>query len=252
MALQSMDLAYSPSQLAGLFPGANTGGTSLGGFPSGTPVNSGVTFGGATNPAVPSLPTGQAVAPSTSTAASPAPASSTIQSSTMPAGTTDPYAPTGTTAALAGLSGSGAASTTDSQKGITQALEKGGYSSGIAGMLAQFILNGSGYNPQVAQALIAAMQPQIASGAANLMEQFGSEGLAMSSPAALGLGNYYSTTNLDVGTLLSNLYETSVNDYLGILEGGLKSQPSTVLGDISSLLGGLGGGSGISDLLGSI
>jgi hypothetical protein len=104
--------------------------------------------------------------------------------------------------------------------------------------LAAFIANGAGYNPQVAQSLLAALQPGIERGQANIMEQFGAEGLGSSSAAAIGLGDFMSQATLDEGQILSNLYEQSVQNYMQVLLSG-KEQPSQ-LGGIGALLGGAG------------
>ena len=121
---------------------------------------------------------------------------------------------------------------------LTQAFHKAGYPSAIGGLLAAFIANGAGYNPQVAQSLLAALQPGIERGQANIMEQFGAEGLGSSSAAAIGLGDFMSQATLDEGQILSNLYEQSVQNYMQVLLSG-KEQPSQ-LGGIGALLGGAG------------
>jgi hypothetical protein len=211
-------LAFDPSQLAGLNPGANTSGSTLG------PVGSSIaapSVGGTSSPFVPAPVTG----------------------SNMPA-YSSPYSPTDATASLAGGGNNfGRPTGLPFQDEVAKGLQSAGYSGGVGTALAQFLSSGAGFNPQVAQALIAAMQPQIAKGQANLMEQFGSKGLAAGSPAALGLGDYLAQTNLDVGTLLSGLYEQSVQNYMGVLESGKTQKPQGggILGSLGSLLGGLGG-----------
>ena len=121
---------------------------------------------------------------------------------------------------------------------------------GLGTAAANFLNSGAGFNPQVAQALIAALQPQIAKGASSLMEQFGAHGAASGSNAALGLGDYYAQTNLDVGQLLSGLYEQSVNDYMQVLNLGhvnvsqQKQQGGGILGSLGQLLPGIGQAAG--------
>lgn len=218
-------LNFDPSQMAGLNPGANTSGqpgSTLG------PMTTSGTLGNTSSPFVPSPTTG----------------------TNMPA-YSSPYAPSGATAGLAGLAPGAGGSAFGRPGGIAQqddlarGFQAAGMPGGVGTTAAQFLQSGAGFNPQVAQALIAALQPQIAKGQANIMEQFGNKGLGLSSPAALGLGDYLAQTNLDVGTLLSGMYEQSVNDYMQVLGMG-KAQPKQgggILGALGSLLGGLGGAS---------
>jgi hypothetical protein len=223
-------LAYDPSQLAGLNPGANTSGSTLG------PVGSSIaapSIGGTSSPFTPAPVTG----------------------TNMPA-YSSPYSPTGATAGLlgTGLGATSAAGPVDPaawQKDVAKSFQKSGtMPGGLGTAAAEFLSSGAGFNPQVAQALIAAMQPQIAKGQANLMEQFGSKGLGASSPAALGLGDYLAQTNLDVGTLLSGLYEQSVQNYMQVLNMGhvnvsqQSQQGGGILGALGQMLPGIGQAAG--------
>ena len=154
----------------------------------------------------------------------------------------------------------GAPQTTAMQNDIAKGMQTAGFSGGVGTALSEFLMNGAGFNPAVAQALIAAMQPQIAKGQANLMGQFGAQGLAGGSPAALGMGDYLAQTNLDVGTLLSGMYEQSVNNYMDVLLAGKtpQQQGGGILGALGSLIGGIGGtstgggGTVAGDLMGLI
>jgi hypothetical protein len=231
MAGISGALAYDPGQLAGLNPGANNSG--MPGSTLGPMSTTGVLGGSAGNPMIPSMPNGQGV----NTAAP------------MPAGSTDPYATSGATSALAGLGapGGGNPNTGSNQFGYTgtdlaKSIQASGVKGGAGTALAQFLNTGAGFNPQVAQALIAAMQPQFAKGQANLMEQFGASGQAAGSSAALAMGDYMAQENLDVGQLLSGMYEQSVSNYMNVLTG-MKNTPkqpfweqllNTAVGDVSA------------------
>lgn len=200
-------------------PGANVAGYNVSMNPVYSPTTASV--GSSANPFIPAYPSGQAV-PSFPGYGSPygAPTGSSITSSGLPTGIN-----------------------------VQSGLQSAGYPGSVAQSLSQFLSSGAGYNPQVASALIASLQPQIEQGRQNIIEQYGSEGLGSSSAAALGLSSYDAQTNLDVGQILSGLYEQSVNNYLGILSGAKQRGPG-VLGDIAGLLGGLGGGQGISSLAG--
>jgi hypothetical protein len=165
------------------------------------------------NPMIPSTPSGQAVNPTA-----------------MPA-YGSPYTASGATAALAGggtmtnaqgvqTNLLGMQTSPAQQNDLATSFQHAGFKGGIGTAMAEFLTSGAGFNPDVANALIAAMQPQIAKGQANLMEQFGAQGLAGGSPAALGMGDYLAQTNLDVGTLLSGMYEQSVTNYMNMLTQG--------------------------------
>lgn len=225
-------LASDPSQLAGLNPGANNAGTP--GSMIGPLSTTGTIGNQGGNPMIPAMPAGQGV----NTAAP------------MPPGSTDPYSTSGATSALASLGapGTGGANSNVGQgqfgytgSDLAQSFQKSGVAGGAGTALAQFLNTGAGYSPQVANALVAAMQPQFAKGASNLMEQFGAAGAASGSSAALAMGDYEAQTNLAVGQLLSGLYEDSVKNYMDVLMG-MKNTPkqpfweqllNTAVGDFS-------------------
>lgn len=109
-----------------------------------------------------------------------------------------------------------------------------------ASLLGQFLMSGAGYNSQVANALIAQMQPSIQQGTENMMEQFSAEGDRFGSPSAYGLGSYEAQTNLDVGDILSQLYETSVQNYMDVLMGMPNQNQTASTGDIISQVANMG------------
>jgi hypothetical protein len=164
----------------------------------------------------------------------------------MPAGSSNPYSASGATAALSGLGGGtgqyGALGMGFGGTDLAKSLQSSGYRGGVGTALSQFLQSGAGFNPAVAQAMIAALQPQFAKGQANLMEQFGSMGLGMGSPAALGMGDYEAQTNLDVGQLLSGMYEQSIQNYMGVLESAKTAPKAPWWQAASSLIGSLTGG----------
>jgi hypothetical protein len=183
------------------------------------------------NPMIPAMPAGQSV----NTAAPEAP------------GAPNPYSTSGATSDLAGLGApaGGNPNVGQGQFGYTggdlaKSFQKSGVAGGAGTALAQFLNTGAGYSPDVAKALVAAMQPQFAKGASNLMEQFGNAGAASGSSAALAMGDYEAQTNLEVGQMLSGLYEQSVQNYMNVLTG-MKNTPrqpfweqllNTAVGDI--------------------
>lgn len=189
-------------------------------------------IGGQTNPLIPAYPTGSS-APSLPFTAN------------TGGGTGDPNQ---LLAALSGMNvGADIGTGGPNQSGtyanaLRGAFHKAGFSNPLAALIVQFLQGGAGFSPQVAQSMIAALQPQIARGSANIMEQFGAQGLAGSSPAAIGLGDFQSQAVLNEGQILSQLYEQSVQNYMNVLMGG--KEPTNQQGGVGSMIGGLLGGAG--------
>lgn len=240
-------------------PAGNMGGSNVASLVPHAPTK--VIGGSGGNPFLPGFPTGQSM---------PAP--------NFPAnGAAAPWNPNETGALWSGSGGSssvpgqaeggpisslwGPSSWENTVKGF-----KGeGVSTGIAQDLASFLQSGSGYNPAIVNGLIqsifASLQPQISRGKADIMEQFGSMGAGMSSEAAIGMGDFLSQVNLNesniASSLIYNAYNQSVQNFMQTLLGPTEAALSRpkgggILGSISSLFGGLGGGQGISDLLGQL
>jgi hypothetical protein len=103
---------------------------------------------------------------------------------------------------------------------ITKALGKAGFSAGVAGELANFLQSGAGFNPEVAKALIAAMQPGVQRKEADILEQFGSQGLRSGSNAALAYGDFLGQEQLNEGQIWAQMYEQSVQNYMTVLLAG--------------------------------
>jgi hypothetical protein len=131
---------------------------------------------------------------------------------------------------------------------VAKGFNHAGFPNAIAGMLASFLQQGAGFNPHAIMALLNALQPQIARGDANIMEQFGAKGLNFGSPAAVGLADFNSQAVLDEGQIISQMYEQSVQDYMNVLLAGRK--PQSQQGGIGSLLG--GGLSGAGSLISAL
>lgn len=195
----------SPFGMTGT-PGANFAGTNMPVPTTGSSTTPSV--GGTNSPFTPAFPGGTQTPPITSSI------------NAAPTGTTAPSNPSNFN--LSSLLGFGN-DTSNPLHDITKALGKAGFSAGVAGELANFLANGAGFNPAVAQALIAAMQPQVQNQQAQILEQFGSQGMRDSSNAALGLSNYMSQVNLNEGEIWANLYEQSVQNYMNVLLAGKQS-----------------------------
>lgn len=213
----------SPAVLSSLMPGANFSGSSIGVPTSPISPGSGMpgtpSVGGNTNPMLPATASGQSSFPVTSPRA--------LDTSSFPAnnplgeGSVNPTSGLGGTS-IYSLLGQGPGGTTQDFKGLDKALRQSGYSGGIAALLTSFLQSGAGFNPQVAQALINAMGPSIARGEANIEEQFSATGNRFGSPAAVGLGDFFSQVNLDIGQIFSQMYEQAVTNYMDILVGAKK------------------------------
>lgn len=117
------------------------------------------------------------------------------------------------------------------------------YGKGVGQQIYDMLSKGM-FNPQVAKALIDAMQPQINRGRSAVESAFGAAGARFSSAAAIGVGDYESQAVLGENQILANMYQTAQSEQLNLLENILPtvhqeqadSQASSWLGD---LLGGL-------------
>lgn len=129
------------------------------------------------------------------------------------------------------------------QGAFISAMQQAGFGSGVAQLLWNFLSSGAGANAQEFQAMVAALQPQVNRGIANIQEQFGAEGLGSSSPAAIGQADFLSQVNLNEGQIWAQMQQQATQDYLQVLMGG-KSTPlpsglGALIGGAGSLAGGL-------------
>jgi hypothetical protein len=218
-----------PDSLFMGIPGGGAGGNP-GGASAPVPSTGNMTtpaVGGQSNPLIPGFPGGTN-----------SPLTTGFSANT---GGTDPNAQL---TAISGLSpsppgmaagGTGGGSWIDA---IKQGFAKAGYPRAIGDLLAQFLAGGAGFNPHVVQSMLQALQPGIQRGEANIMEQFGAQGLRNSSSAAIGLGDFESQVTMNEGQILSQMYEQSVQNYMQVLMAGHKPQKSD--GGMGSLIGGAG------------
>lgn len=91
------------------------------------------------------------------------------------------------------------------------------YGQGAGQMMFNMLTQGM-FNPQVAKALIAAMQPQIERGLASTEAAFGAEGARFSSSAQIGVGDYESQAVLGENQVLANMYLQDQTMQLNLLE----------------------------------
>lgn len=94
---------------------------------------------------------------------------------------------------------------------------KRAYGDGPGQMLYDMISKGM-FNPQVAQAMIAAMQPAIERGLSSTEAAFGAEGARFSSSAQIGVGDYESQAVLGENQVLANMYQQDQMAQLNLLE----------------------------------
>lgn len=121
------------------------------------------------------------------------------------------------------------------------------YGSGTAAALVDFLNSGAGYNQQAINNLLASLQPGVERGTESLMSQFSASGNRFGSGAQIGLGDYLSQVNLNEGQLVSQMYETAVNDYMNVLMGVSDTQAKAKMNQPSTfdkILGGIGLGTG--------
>jgi len=187
-------------------PGANFGGTNVA-VP--TPASSNTpAVGGGSNPFLPSPVQGQAVPGMTS------PMNMSATNANL--ASTNP-------ASLWGF-GNG---TNNPLHDLTKAFQHAGFSSGIGGELANFLMSGAGFNPAVAQALIAAMQPGVQRKEADILELFGSQGARGSSSAQIAMGDFLAQEQLNEGQIWSGLYEQAVSNFMNVLLAGKGNPPKS-------------------------
>lgn len=121
------------------------------------------------------------------------------------------------------------------------------FGKGMGGAIVNSITNQ--YHPEIAQALIAAMQPALTQGRNNIRESFGASGGSGGSPLALGLSNFESQATLGENEILANAWQQAQNNSTGILQSLLRpaeafeANKSSVFDQISNvmkILSGLG------------
>jgi hypothetical protein len=117
------------------------------------------------------------------------------------------------------------------------------YGDGIAHMIMDFMTSGAGFNQQAVNNLLASLQPGIQRGEEDLMSQFSASGNRFGSGAQIGLGDYLSRVNLNEGEIVSQMYQSALDNFMNVMMGTGKevaqnkaSSPSI----LDSILGGLG------------
>lgn len=127
------------------------------------------------------------------------------------------------------------------------------YGEGAGDTLWNFLLNGAGYNPQIAQQLLSQFAPQISQGSANLASEFGAAGMGNSSSAGIAQGVFQSEMANNENNLLASLYEQGSNNYMNTLLGlsgvggggtNIGNNQGSALGTANSILGMISGGAG--------
>jgi hypothetical protein len=132
------------------------------------------------------------------------------------------------------------------------------YGEGAGDSLYNYMMSGAGYNPQVAQQLLATFQPEIAQGQANLASQFGAAGAGNGSSAALAQGAFQAQVVGQEDTILAQQYDQGEQNFQNILLGtsgvssgtNVSTNTSNILGDIGSILGLTSAGAGAAQAAG--
>jgi hypothetical protein len=106
------------------------------------------------------------------------------------------------------------------------------FGAGLGTAIYNFLAGGAGFNQDAINNMLAAMQPGFNQANENLITQFGSSGNRFSSGAEIGLADQQSQQVLSEGQLETQMYEQSVNDFIGVLMGSAqlsanrKAQPT--------------------------
>jgi len=102
---------------------------------------------------------------------------------------------------------------------VTGSVFKDLYGHGVGDALQQFLNSGAGFNQNVVNAEMNAAMPIEARGRENIMNAMGGHGLAGSSSAAVGVGDFESQFNAQLENMFAQQYEQSVSRYLDVLMG---------------------------------
>lgn len=166
-----------------------------------------------------SVPTSSGTFAPTSASTSAAPPFSSGSVPTFGANTGGGY----TSSSLLGPPGtnpiSGVGDITGRQQGRTLGELQNQYGEGLGALMYQFLQGGAGFNQQAINNLLASMQPGIERGTESLMEQFSASGNRFGSGAQIGLADYLSQVNLNQGQLETQMYESSLKNYMDVLTG---------------------------------
>jgi hypothetical protein len=168
-------------------------------------------------------------------------------------GGTAPTTPTIT--GIGGTSGTGTSSLTPSQQNSLNISLGKDASPGMSQLIQNFLNSGAGYNPQVLQQLIAQLQPQFANQQQNLLQQFSSGGNRFGSGSQTGYADLLGQQSQTEGSMAAQLYETSVQNYMNVLENAfdtttqrVENTPST-FDDVMQVLQGAGQAAGGAGML---
>lgn len=102
---------------------------------------------------------------------------------------------------------------------VTGSALKDIYGHGVGDALQQFLNSGAGFNQNVVNAEMNAAMPIEARGIENIMNAMGGHGLAGSSSAAVGVGDFETQFNAQLENMFAQQYEQSVQNYLNVLLG---------------------------------
>lgn len=226
------------SNYASLMPGRNTGGSSLpaiGDVP-GTGSSSGA------NPILtpPNIPSG---APATN----PYAPGSVVPSFGANSGPYSPVSLTGGTAtpgaAQGGTTVGAAQNSTIGGMNLMTPTDLGKmfnslaktYGDGTAHAIMDFLSTGAGFNQSAINNIFAALQPGFERSQENLMTQFSTSGNRFGSGAQIGMADLLSQENLNMGQIETQMYESSVSDYINTLLSTGKDNASRIATSPSTL-----------------
>jgi hypothetical protein len=130
------------------------------------------------------------------------------------------------------------------------------YGDGVAHAILDFLSSGAGFNQDAINNLFAALGPGIERGTESLMNQFSTSGNRFGSGAQIGLADYLSQVQLNEGQLETQMYESSINDFMNVLMGvggtnaQRKAASPTAMDTLSGLLPIISGGAGAASAAG--
>jgi hypothetical protein len=130
---------------------------------------------------------------------------------------------------------------------------KSTYGDGMAHMILDFMTSGAGFNQQAVNNLLASLQPGIQRGEEDLMSQFSASGNRFGSGAQIGLGDYLSRVNLNEGEIVSQMYQSALDNFMSVMMGTGKEVSQAKANSpnpLDSILGSLGIGTAAAGAIG--
>jgi hypothetical protein len=118
------------------------------------------------------------------------------------------------------------------------------YGKGFGQTVYNVLKQGAGWNPQVANAFMYAVEPYFQKHLNDIMESFGAAGQRFSSTAALAAGEFGASFTAQQQQLFAQMYQWAYGNFLNTLQYGSKNTSGNIFGTLNNILGLVGTGAG--------